>query len=143
MTLDLAVLLPATAMVLLTFIVWLKMYSDRLNEMRLRRIHPQQLSSAREVAHTLQNTNASDHLKNLFELPVLFYALCAFLAITKLTTLFLLAGAWGYVALRAYHAWIHLTHNKVIRRFQAYVASTLLLFVMWGVFAVKLLTLQQ
>jgi hypothetical protein len=140
MTPENAILLPATAMVLLTAIVWLRMYSDRLNEIRTRKIHPQQLASARQLNETLQNIGASDHLKNLFEMPVLFYALCAFLAITKLTTLFLLACAWGYVVLRVYHAWIHLTHNKVIRRFQAYVASTVVLFVMWGVFAVQLIT---
>jgi hypothetical protein len=52
--------------------------------------------------------------------------------------MFLLACAWGYVVLRALHAYIHLTSNNVIRRFQAYVASTVVLFVMWGVFAVKL-----
>ena len=83
---------------------------------------------------------AADHFRNLFEVPVLFYALCAYLTITKLTTLFLLACAWGYVALRAFHAYIHLTTNKVVRRFQAFVASTIVLFVMWGVFAVRLVT---
>lgn len=140
MTLDRAILVPATAMVLLTVIVWVRMYSDRLTEMRTRKIHPQTLASARQASDALQNTSASDHLKNLFEMPVLFYALCAFLAITRFTTALLLACAWGYVALRAYHAWIHLTRNQVIRRFQAYVASTLVVFIMWGVFAVRLIT---
>ena len=73
-------------------------------------------------------------------MPVLFYALCGFLAVTGLSNLFLLACSWGFVFLRGFHAYIHLTHNKVIRRFQAYVASTIVLFVMWGVFAVRLLT---
>ena len=62
---------------------------------------------------------ASDNFRNLFEVPVLFYALCGFLAITQLTTLLLLACAWGYVVLRAAHSYIHLTSNKVMRRFQA------------------------
>ncbi|MGH8241359.1 MAG: MAPEG family protein, partial [Steroidobacteraceae bacterium] len=70
--------------------------------------------------------------------PVLFYALCAFLAITKLTTLLLLACAVGYVVLRAAHAYVHLTGNKVVRRFQVFVASTIVLYVMWGIFAVRL-----
>jgi len=71
---------------------------------------------------------------------VLFYALCGFLAITGLTTLFLLACAWGYVVLRAAHTYIHLTSNKVVRRFQVFVASTIVLYVMWGIFAVRLVT---
>jgi hypothetical protein len=71
---------------------------------------------------------------------VLFYVLCGFLAITQLTNLFLLACAWGYVALRAAHTYVHLTSNVVIRRFQLFFASTIVLFAMWAVFAVRLLT---
>jgi hypothetical protein len=35
---------------------------------------------------------------------------------------------------------VHLTSNKVIRRFQVYFASTIVLYVMWALFAVRLLT---
>ena len=134
-----SILLPPIAMVLLTGVVWLRLGSDRIGELRARRIHPQQVATARQMSDTLQNVQSADHLRNLFEMPVLFYALCAFVAITQLTNPLLLACAWGYVVLRAYHAYIHLTHNKVVRRFQAYVASTMLLYVMWGVFGVSLL----
>jgi hypothetical protein len=135
-----AILLPPTALALITGIVWLRMYKDRIGELRARRIHPQQLASAKQVQETLQNVQASDNFRNLFEVPVLFYALCGFLAITQLTSVLLLACAWGYVALRAAHSYVHLTNNKVIRRFQIYVASTIVLYVMWGLFAVRLLT---
>lgn len=125
-------------MVVLTGTVWLRLGSDRIGELRARRIHPQQVATARQMADTLQNVQSADHFRNLFEMPVLFYTLCAFIAITQLATPLLLACAWGYVVLRAYHAYIHLTRNKVVRRFQAYVASTMVLYVMWGIFAVKL-----
>lgn len=133
-----AILLPIIAMVALTGWVWVLMYKERIGEMRARGIHPQKLAS-RQMAEILQNTRGADHFRNLFEMPVLFYVLCTLLAITELTTPLLLACAWGYVVLRVYHAYIHLTHNKVIRRFQAYVASCIVLFVMWGVFAVEML----
>ena len=138
--LDNAIFAPAIGMVVLTLIVWLRLYTERLTELRSRKIHPQQVATSRMAAEVLQNVQAADHFRNLFEMPVLFYVLCGFLAITKLTTLLLLACAWGYVALRALHAYIHLTHNKVIRRFQAYLASCLVLWVMWGIFAVRLIT---
>ena len=138
MTFENGILLPPTALALLTGFVWLRMGSDRLAELRSRRIHPQQVATSKQMSETLQNTQSADHFRNLFEVPVLFYALCGFIAITRLTTLFLLACAWGYVVLRAAHAYIHLTHNKVARRFQTFVASTIVLYVMWGVFAVKL-----
>jgi len=140
MIFDQAILLPPTAMAFLTGFVWLRLGSDRLGELRSRRIHPQKVATSRQMTDTLQNVQSADHFRNLFEVPVLFYALCGFLAITRLTTLFLLACAWGFVALRIFHTYIHLTHNTVVRRFQAFVASTIVLYVMWGIFAVRLIT---
>jgi hypothetical protein len=140
MTFDHGILLPPAALAFLTGFVWLRMGSDRLAELRSRRIHPQQVATSKQMSEALQNTQSADHFRNLFEVPVLFYALCGFIAVTRMTTLFLLACAWGYVVLRAAHAYIHLTRNRVVRRFQTFVASTIVLYVMWGVFAVKLVT---
>ena len=139
MTLDYAILLPPTVMAFLTGFVWLRLGSDRLGELRSRRIHPQQVATSKQMGETLQIVQSADHFRNLFEVPVLFYAVCGFIAITRLTTLFLLACAWGYVVLRAAHTYVHLTHNKVVRRFQLFVASTIVLYVMWGVFAARLI----
>jgi hypothetical protein len=138
MKLEYSILLPPTALVLLTGFVWLRLGSDRLGEMRSRRIHPQQVATSKQMSETMRNVQSADHFRNLFEMPVMFYALCAFLAITRLTTLLLLACAWGYVVLRAAHTYVHLTSNKVVRRFQVFVASTIVLYVMWGIFAVRL-----
>ena len=139
MKLEYGILLPPTVLAFVTGFVWLRLGSDRLGELRARRIHPQQVATAKQMGETLQNVQSADHFRNLFEVPVLFYALCAFLAVTRLTTLLLLACAWGYVVLRAAHTYIHLTSNKVVRRFQVFVASTIVLYVMWGIFAVRLL----
>ena len=138
MKFEYSILLPPTALVVVTGFVWLRLGSDRLGEMRSRRIHPQQVATSKQMGETMQNVQSADHFRNLFEVPVLFYALCAFLAITRLTTLLLLACAWGYVVLRAAHTYVHLTSNKVVRRFQVFVASTIVLYVMWGIFAVRL-----
>jgi len=135
-----AILWPPIALVGLTFIVWVRLYVDRIGELRARRIHPQAIATSHERAAQLRNVQSADNFSNLFEVPVLFYVLCGYLAITGLTTWLLLACAWGYVFLRALHSWIHLGANTVIRRFQAYVASTAVLYVMWGLFAVRLLT---
>lgn len=139
MILEHAILLPPAVLAFLTGFVWLRLGSDRLGELRARKIHPQQIATAKDAAEKLQNVQSADHFRNLFEAPVLFYAVCGFFAITKLTTLLVLACAWGYVVLRGMHAYIHLTSNKVIRRFQSYVASMIVLYIMWGIFAVRLL----
>ena len=129
---------PCAAMVGLTAVVWVKLYADRLGEMRARGIDPQSIATARTAADQLARTQAADNFRNLFEVPVLFYVLCAALALTGGSTPGFVAGAWAYVALRALHSLIHVNYNRVVHRFLVYVASTLLLFGMWILFVVRI-----
>ena len=134
-----AIILPAIALVLLTAVVWVRLYVERIRELRQRHIDPQSLATSAFAGQTLQRVQASDNFKNLFEVPVLFYALCAVLASTQDVSPFFVIGAWLYVALRYIHSFIHLTYNRVTHRFAVYVLSTVILFVLWGVLAVQVL----
>lgn len=134
-----AILLPACAMVGLTFVTWIRLYHERIGEIRRRRIHPQKLATRRGTAELLEDTRASDHLRNLFEMPVLFYALCAMLAAADMVTPLFVALAWLYLLARCVHAAIHLGYNNVYHRFIAYVAGTALLFAIWAWFALRLI----
>jgi hypothetical protein len=136
------IFLPCVALAVLTAIVWIRLYVERIGEMRARRIRPQALASAREVTQALQNVNAADNFRNLFEVPVLFYVLCISLTVTQLVTPLDIGNAWGFVALRAAHSLIHLTYNRVMHRFMVYAASTVLVFIMWVSFGVRLLSAQ-
>jgi hypothetical protein len=68
-----AIILPAIALVLLTAIVWVRLYVERIRELRQRRIDPQSLATSL-AGQTLQRVQASENFKNLFEVPVLFYS---------------------------------------------------------------------
>ena len=134
-----AALGPMTAMVFLTFAVWTMLFIRRipkaksdpvpLDAMRIRATRP--ILSEQEMA-------ANDNLMNLFELPVLFYALCLAMAVTGIWNGWFAAGAWGYVGLRAVHSLVHCTFNNVLLRFAAYCASTLVLLALWIGFAMRL-----
>ncbi|MGH8203830.1 MAG: MAPEG family protein [Steroidobacteraceae bacterium] len=128
---------PCAAMAGLTALVWVKLYADRLGEMRAKRIEPQALATARAAAGQLERSQAADNFRNLFEVPVLFYVLCVALALTGGSTPGFVAAAWGYVGLRALHSLIHVTYNRVTHRFLAYVASTLLLIGIWIAFVAR------
>jgi len=130
--------MPCAAMVGLTAVVWVKLYADRLAEMRARGVAPQELSTVRAAGGRLERTQAADNFRNLFEVPVLFYLLCVVLALNGGSTPGFIAAAWGYVALRALHSLIHVTYNRVVHRFLVYVASTLLLFGMWAALLAKI-----
>jgi hypothetical protein len=130
--------LPCSAMVLVTALVWIKLYADRLGEMRARGISPQSLATAREAAGRLERTTAADNFRNLFEVPVLFYVWCVAVAMTGGSTAGLVAAAWVFVGLRALHSLIHVTYNRVLHRFLVYFASTVLMFAMWAVFFARI-----
>lgn len=138
-----AILWPVVAMVLLTAVVWVRLYIDRVRELRAQRIHPEKLVSAGATATLLKNVQSSDNLRNLFELPVLFYVLCLALVVTGQTTPSFVAGAWAYVLLRVAHSAIHLSYNRVMHRFLAYAASGLVLFALWALFAWRLWFIQS
>jgi hypothetical protein len=125
-------------MVGLTAAVWVKLYVDRLGEMRARDVPPQALSTARAAAGQLERTQAADNFRNLFEVPVLFYLLCMALALNGGSTPGFVAAAWGYAGLRTLHTLIHVTYNRVVHRFLVYFASTLLLFGMWAAFLARI-----
>jgi hypothetical protein len=72
-----------------------------------------------------------NHLRNLFEFPLLFYvAALAALVTAESGSLFVLL-AWTYVGLRMGHTLVHLTINKVPPRFLFYIASNVVLLLMW------------
>lgn len=135
------IFLPCVALVALTAVVWICLYVERIKEMRSRSINPQSISTSCESAQALQYVKASDNFSNLFEVPVLFYVLCLALAITQNVSIGFVYGAWGFVALRAVHSFIHITYNRVMHRFYAYAASTVLLFGMWMGFGANLLAM--
>jgi hypothetical protein len=64
MRLEHAILLPPTALAFLTGYVWLRLGSDRLREMRERRIHPQKVATAKQAAENFQNVRSADHFRN-------------------------------------------------------------------------------
>ena len=133
------ILLPAAAMVLLTAIVWVRMYVVRIAEINEKKLEPQSIRNSVMGATAFERVEAADNFKNLFEVPVLFYALVACLAAWDHVTPLFVMGAWVFVALRALHSFIHCTYNMVMHRFYAYAAGTVVIFVLWGVFAVRLL----
>jgi hypothetical protein len=136
---DAEIFKPAFAMVGLTAVVFVRMYWLRLWELHRGGISAQAVSTSSEMARLLADTRASDNFRNLFELPVLFYAAVCVAAIAGLVTPVSLALAWTFVALRVLHSLVHCTYNRVIHRFLLYVAGALVLFAWWAYLAVQAL----
>lgn len=129
------------AQVVLTFIVWVVLFYRRVGELKRRKINPQKIATSSQSAAVMEDVRASDNFKHLFEMPVMFYFLCALAVATQASSFDLAALAWIYVGLRYLHSYIQCGKNQVMPRFYVFVASSVTLFVMWVVFAVAQLSL--
>lgn len=136
---DNVIWLPALAMAALTFVVWWRMYFMRVGQMKRERIHPQKVATSAAASALLTDSRAADNFRNLFELPVLFYVALVIADRIALVDAIVLGLAWMFVALRILHSAIHVTYNKVMHRFMAYVGGGLVLWVLWGYLALGLL----
>jgi hypothetical protein len=128
-----SIFVPFFATMALTFVVWLYMYARRIPFVRRAKLTDSQLAP-REFARLSPPAvaNPSDNLRNLFEIPTLFYAVVLYLFATGRVDEFYLAAAWVFVAFRALHSLVHCTVNIVVLRFWLYAASTAALWLIVG-----------
>jgi hypothetical protein len=85
--------------------------SKQMTPAELARVSPPQVS------------NPSDNLKNLFELPTVFYAVVLYLYATSQVDAPYVIAAWGFFLFRVLHSVVHCTFNFIPMRFVLYVIS--------------------
>lgn len=135
-----AILLPVFAHVGLVFLVLLLTGQARYRADREGRVRLQDLALD-ERGWPDEARKKANNYRNQFELPVLFYALVAFLLVTRMADLAQVVLAWLFVATRYLHAFIHLGSNVVMRRGAAFLAGMFVLLVMWVWFGLRLYVL--
>ncbi len=136
-----AILLPFVGTMLLTILVWFYMYARRIPFILRSKLTPQQLIAS-ELARLSppEVANPSDNLKNLFELPTIFYAVVLYLYAARQVDGLYLGAAWVFFGFRVLHSAVHCTFNFVPLRFWLYAISALALSFMvlriaWHVFS--------
>jgi hypothetical protein len=126
------ILLPLLTMVLLTFAVWIYLFALRIPEIKRMKIDPDDLRD-RAQAHQILKVSAaaSNNLKNLFEVPVLFYVAAMLAMLLLIQDVLLVWLAWGFVIARIVHSLIQCTYNRVMHRFTVYMISCIFLLFLW------------
>lgn len=135
------ILQPVVAMFLLTAAVWVCLFARRIPYLVANKIDAQSVASPEALMSKLpaRVNQPANNFKNLFELPVVFYAVCAFLLLSQKVDEPFLYAAWAFVGLRAIHSLIHCTVNNVNLRFMTYMLSSLTLWFMVGRLALSVL----
>ena len=122
---------PCMAMLLLSAMVLIRMFLTRVMAVKKGNVdfrYFKTYDDARNLPHSM--LQASRNFTNLFEVPTLFYMVCAFALITMNVDSLFLWQAWLYVGLRYIHSLIHLTHNKITPRMSVYALSWIVLLSM-------------
>jgi hypothetical protein len=115
---------PFLATMILTLVVWVYMYGRRLPFIFSSGLDPKQMTPL-ELARLSppQVSTPSDNLKNLFELPTVFYAVVVYVYVTHQVDASYVAAAWGFFLFRVLHSVVHCTFNFIPLRFFLYVIS--------------------
>jgi hypothetical protein len=128
------------SMVALVAVVGLRLLYCRVSELRAKRIHPQATAQSAQMASLTEDSRAADNFRNLFEIPVLFYALVGVALAVGHTPDWLVMGAWGFVVLRYLHSFIQCGYNRVFHRLPVFMAGFGLLIALWVAFFLSLPT---
>lgn len=126
------------ALVLFVFLAGTFLSFARIMIVRKSRAGVQELFDGDDAAALKSQENLSDAFENLFEVPVLFYALVVSLYATQLVDPIFIAGAWAFVFFRLVQGVIHSTYNTILHRATAFWFGCLVLFAMWVRFALEL-----
>ena len=139
-----AILWPTFALVALTFVVLFWVFAARGGHMRRNPPTADDFASAEASTRYFQPVEMpANNLRNLFELPILYYALVALLIVTRQASHIQVTLAWGFVILRVAHSFAHLVLRRVPVRALAFWLSALLLLAMWIGFAVDVSRAQE
>ncbi|MGE0776400.1 MAG: MAPEG family protein [Sphingomonadaceae bacterium] len=134
------ILLPTFALVALIFIVWLTLFVQRMGHIRRNPPRSEDFATGAGAMRYFEPVEmAANNLRNLFEMPVLYFALVPLLMITHHANHLQALLAWVFVVLRALHSFIHIGPKKVQPRFMVYLASCIVLSAMWIGFAIDIM----
>lgn len=130
------ILFPAFVMFALTMFVQYRLGALRFAAVKNGEIDPRFYKTYQGAEEPEKLRVHARHLVNLYEAPVLFYAIVIIAFATGQSGWLPQLLAWLYVALRIAHSFVHLGSNKVMLRFRLFVLSLAVLIATWiSVFA--------
>lgn len=125
-------MLPVFGMVALTIGIALWMLKLRYRAVLQDGLSPAYFKLNRGARLPDYLVRVTQHYENLFETPLLFYIAILFVLALNLNDGVYVALAWLYFVSRLAHAYIHTTINKLKWRKNSFLASGILLVILWG-----------
>lgn len=132
-----AMMLPVFAQIALTILVAVKAGSSRVAALKNREVTLGEIALSAE-AWSNNVKKVSNNFNNQFQIPVLFYVVTGFIIMLGKVDLVAIILAWGFVASRCVHSFIHIGKNDVRKRFQAFLVGVVIVTAMFVWLAIRL-----
>ena len=134
-----AILWPTFALVALIVVVWFWLTLERGRHIKSQPPTAEDFASGEAALRYFQPVEMpANNFRNLFEMPVLYFAIVPLLLITHQASHVQVALAWAFVLLRVLHSFIHIVVRKVQLRAPVYWLGSAALIAMWVGFAVDI-----
>ncbi len=132
------ILFPIFALVFLTFGIGIWLGFMRFASVRRGDLSPKyfKLNRGGKLPEYLAKVN--NNYDNLYALPILFYVVSILLLVTAKVETTQLVLAWGFVASRYVHSYIHTTSNRLMHRMRIFFFGTVILIAMWVLFFIRI-----
>lgn len=128
---NLLLIYPMFAMVLLTIVVAVIGFLARLNAIRSGEVDFRYFKTFDYGKPNEMIVKTTRHFANLFEVPVLFYTGCIIAMILPLEGFWIMLWAWLFVFARVSHAVIHIGPNKIRPRVVAFFLGNFAALAIW------------
>ena len=138
-----SILWPTFALAALAFAIFLVMFVKRFGHIRANPPTAEDFATGEAALRYFTPVEMpANNYRNLFEMPVLYFALVPLLLITDQDSSVQVVLAWVYVALRYLHSFIHVGRGKAPVRAMLFVLSAVVLSAMWIGFAIDIASAQ-
>lgn len=134
----LGVTMPTTIVIITIFILHLLVVATllRMLKMKIKAVKNKEVSTkdfvlTKDSKMNDDILNVSNHLRNLFQIPLLFQILIlVYLSLGKVT-LFVSILALIFVITRIVHSYVHLMTQNVRARFRSFIAGNITVVILW------------
>lgn len=128
---NISLVYPMAALFLLNIVVVLLLLFFRVKAVRARKVSPRYFKRNKGAELPDHLEGLSQNYNSLLELPLLFYIVCLAIIVLNLNVEGFVIYAWLYVIFRYIHSYIHITYNHILHRLFTFLASCVVLVVMW------------
>lgn len=122
---------PMAAYVFYTFALALHMFRTRVNAVKSGTVSVKYYKSQTGPPPPERVIVIARHYDNQFQLPILFFITCLAHIVMGSANPLTLSLAWGFVLSRAWHSWILLGKNRVLKRAAVFGLGWLFIVGLW------------